>query len=48
MTTIFECTTLLFGVLSTNQIQNLTVGDVLKAAGWRTPALNKARGNILE
>ena len=23
-------------------------GDVLKAAGWSTPALNKARGNILE
>ena len=23
-------------------------GDVLKAAGWSTPALNKPRGNILE
>ena len=21
-------------------------GDILKAAGWRTPALNQARGNI--
>tara|TARA_B100000131_G_scaffold175621_1_gene169660 strand:+ start:75 stop:446 length:372 start_codon:yes stop_codon:yes gene_type:complete len=24
------------------------VGDILKSAGWKTPALNKARGNILE
>ena len=24
------------------------VGDILKAASWRAPALNKARGNILE
>ena len=24
------------------------VGDVLKAAGWAAPALNKPRGNILE
>ena len=23
-------------------------GDVLKSAGWSTPALNKARGNLLE
>ena len=23
-------------------------GDILKAAGWRTPALNKARGNIYD
>ncbi len=23
-------------------------GDILKAAGWRTPALNQARGNIFE
>ena len=23
-------------------------GDILKAAGWATPALNKARGNIFE
>ena len=23
-------------------------GDILKAAGWSTPALNKARGNIFE
>ena len=24
------------------------VGDILKAANWRAPALNKARGNIFE
>lgn len=24
------------------------VGDILKAAGWKKPALNKARGNILD
>ena len=23
-------------------------GDVLKAAGWKTPALNKARGNLFD
>ena len=23
-------------------------GDILKAAGWRTPALNKARGNLYD
>ena len=23
-------------------------GDVLKAAGWRTPALNKPRGNLFD
>ena len=27
---------------------NFEVGDVLKSAGWKTPALNKARGNILK
>lgn len=27
---------------------NFKVGDILKPAGYRAPALNKARGNILE
>ncbi len=27
---------------------NFNEGDILKAAGWRTPALNKARGNIYD
>lgn len=27
---------------------NFKEGDVLKAAGWRTPALNKARGNLFD
>lgn len=27
---------------------NFEVGDVLKAAGWKTPALNAPRGNILK
>ena len=26
--------------------KNFEEGDILKAAGWRAPALNKARGNI--
>ena len=25
---------------------NFEEGDILKAAGWATPALNKARGNL--
>lgn len=27
---------------------NFKEGDILKAAGWRAPALNQARGNIFE
>ena len=27
---------------------NFKEGDILKAAGWRTPALNKARGNLFD
>jgi len=27
---------------------NFKVGDILKSAGWSTPALNKARGNIFD
>lgn len=28
--------------------ENFKFGDVLKAAGWRTPALNKPRGNLFD
>ena len=28
--------------------KDFKVGDLLKASGWRAPALNKARGNIFE
>ena len=27
---------------------NFNEGDILKAAGWRAPALNKARGNLYD
>ena len=27
---------------------NFKEGDILKSAGWTTPALNKPRGNLLE
>ena len=27
---------------------NFKEGDILKAAGWRAPALNKARGNLFD
>ena len=28
--------------------ENFKFGDVLKVAGWRTPALNKPRGNLFD
>ena len=31
-----------------SKVTNFKVGDILKAAGYRAPALNKARGNIFE
>ena len=28
--------------------KDFKVGDILKAAGWRAPALNRSRGNVFE
>jgi len=36
-----------WGFINVNN-PNFEVGDVLKAAGWKTPALNAPRGNVLK
>lgn len=35
-------------IVNTDSDKKFRKGDILKAAGWSTPARNKARGNILE
>ena len=35
-------------VVATDKDKKFAKGDILKAAGWRTPALNQARGNLFE
>jgi len=35
-------------VVATDSDSKFRKGDVLKPAGWKTPARNKARGNIFE
>lgn len=34
-------------VVNTNSDKLFQYGDILKAASWKTPARNKARGNVL-
>lgn len=37
-----------WGFISKTNFKHFKVGDVLKSAGWNTPALNQPRGNLLE
>ena len=37
-----------WGFISKENFKHFKVGDVLKSAGWNTPALNQPRGNLLE
>ena len=37
-----------WGFINKTNFKNFKVGDVLKSAGWNTPALNQPRGNLLE
>ena len=39
---------MVWGFISKTNFQHFKVGDVLKSAGWNKPALNVARGNVLE
>ncbi len=35
-------------IVNTDTDKKFAKGDILKAAGWKAPARNQARGNILE
>lgn len=35
-------------IVNTKEDKKFREGDILKAAGWKTPARNQARGNILD
>jgi len=37
-----------WGFINKTDFKHFKVGDVLKAAGWNTPALNQPRGNLLD
>ena len=37
-----------WGFIAKEDFKHFRKGDILKAAGWNAPALNKARGNILD
>ena len=39
---------MVWGFISKTNFKHFKVGDVLKAAGWKAPALNQSRGNLLE
>lgn len=39
---------MVWGFINKTAFKHFKVGDVLKSAGWNTPALNVARGNLLE
>tara|TARA_B100000809_G_C14967056_1_gene469501 strand:- start:12 stop:350 length:339 start_codon:yes stop_codon:yes gene_type:complete len=37
-----------WGFIVKEDFKHFRKGDILKAAGWNAPALNRARGNILD
>lgn len=37
-----------WGFIAKEDFKHFRKGDILKAAGWNAPALNQARGNILD
>ena len=39
---------MVWGFIVKNDTNKFRAGDILMAAGWKAPATNKARGNILD
>ena len=37
-----------WGFINKKDFKHFKKGDVLKCAGWKTPALNQARGNLFD